>query len=168
MQKDKGSKHIKKELIPEIDRTRIDSDLVKIINILSKENLDEELYKAQVLPFEIEKKINFNNLSEVKENIQDYAVYSNKLNKKYTEFDKLGINKSRAILNSLRALYIKGQNTYSNPVELFYKIIDITVNKIQKELPDNSISLEELNLYVQIIVVDAFMKCKIFKNPEEN
>lgn len=159
---------IKKELIPEIDKTRIDSDLVKIINILSKENLDEELYKAQVLPFEIEKKINFNNLSEVKENIQDYAVYSNKLNKKYTEFDKLGINKSRAILNSLRALYIKGQNTYSNPVELFYKIIDITVNKIQKELPDNSISLEELNLYVQIIVVDAFMKCKIFKNPEEN
>lgn len=159
---------IKEELIPEIDRTRIDSDLVKIINILSKENLDEELYKAQVLPFEIEKKINFNNLSEVKENIQDYAVYSNKLNEKYTEFDKLGINKSRAILNSLRALYIKGQNTYSNPVELFYKIIDISVNKIQKELPDNSISLEELNLYVQIIVADAFMKCKIFKNPEEN
>lgn len=159
---------IKEELIPEIDKTRIDSDLVKIINILSKENLDEELYKAQVLPFEIEKKINFNNLSEVKENIQDYAVYSNKLNEKYTEFDKLGINKSRAILNSLRALYIKGQNTYSNPVELFYKIIDISVNKIQKELPDNSISLEELNLYVQIIVVDAFMKCKIFKNPEEN
>ena len=159
---------IKKELIPEIDKTRIDSDLVKIINILSKENLDEELYKAQVLPFEIEKKINFNNLSEIKENIQDYAVYSNKLNEKYTEFDKFGINKSRAILNSLRALYIKDKNTYSNPAELFYQIIHITVNKIQKELPDNSISLEELNLYVQIIVVDAFMKCKIFKNPEEN
>lgn len=159
---------IRKELKSDIDLKKIDSDLVKLINILSKEKLDETLYPVTILPFEIQKKIDFNGLEGIKAIIKENAIYSKKLNEKYEEFDKLGINKSRAILNVIKSTYQKNENQFNNPIELFNKIIELLVEKIQSELKEDiSISLEELELYVQIIVVDAFMKCKIFKNPEE-
>lgn len=159
---------VRKELKSDIDLKKIDSDLVKLINILSQENLGEILYPVTVLPFEIQKKIDFNDLGTIKTIIEENAIYSKKLNEKYEEFDKLGINKSRAILNVIKSTYQKNENHFNNPIELFNKIIELLVEKIQSEMKeDNSISQEELELYVPIIVVDAFMKCKIFKNPEE-
>lgn len=159
---------IRKELKLDIDLKKIDSDLVKLINILSKENLDENLYPVTRLPFKIQKKIDFNGLGSIKAIIKENAIYSRKLDEKYEEFDKLGINKSRAILNVIKSIYQKLENQFNNPIELFNKITESLVGKIQSEMKeDNSISIEELELYVQIIVVDAFIKCKIFKNPEE-
>lgn len=159
---------IRNELKPELDSKKIDSDLVKLINILSQEDLDETLYPSTFLPFEIQKKIDFNGLESIKTIIKENAIYSKKLNEKYEEFDKLGVNKSRAILNVMKSIYQKFENRFNDSVELFNKIIELVVEKIQFEMKeDTSISLEELELYVKIIVVDAFMKCKIFKNPKE-
>lgn len=159
---------IRKELKSDIDLKKIDSDLVKLINILSRENLDETLYPVTVLPFEIQKKIDFNGLGAIKTIIKENAIFSKKLNDKYEEFDRLGVNKSHAILNVMRTTYQKLVVQYEDTTELFYKIIETIVEKIKSEMSeDNSLSQEETELYVQIIVVDAFMKCKIFKNPEE-
>ena len=78
------------------------------------------------------------------------------------------MNKSHAILNVMRSTYQKLVVQHEDTTELFYKIIETIVDRIKSEMSeDNSLSQEELELYVQIIVVDAFMKCKIFKNPEE-
>ena len=53
-------------------------------------------------------------------------------------------------------------------MQLFYKIIEVTIDKVKSDLDEQTlISIEELELYIPIIVVDAFIKCKIFKNPEE-
>lgn len=159
---------IRKELKSDIDLKKIDSDLVKLINILSRENLDETLYPVTVLPFEIQKKIDFNGLGAIKTIIKENAIFSKKLNDKYEEFDRLGVNKSHAILNVMRSTYQKLVVQHEDTTELFYKIIETIVERIKSEMSeDNSLSQEELELYVQIIVVDAFMKCKIFKNPEE-
>ena len=147
---------------------KIDSDLVKLINILSRENLDETLYPVTALPFEIQEKIDFNGLGAIKTIIKENALFSKKLNDKYEEFDRLGVNKSHAILNVMRSTYQKLVVQHEDTTELFYKIIETIVDRIKSEMSeDNSLSQEELELYVQIIVVDAFMKCKIFKNPEE-
>ena len=130
--------------------------------------MDEALYPATILPFEIQKKIDFNGLGNIKTTISDNAIYSQKLNEKYDEFDRLGVNKSRAILNIMKSTYLKLENQFANSVEVFNKITEILIKKIESEMDeDTSISKEELELYVQIIVVDGFMKCKIFKNPEE-
>ena len=68
----------------------------------------------------------------------------------------------------MRSTYQKLVVQHEDTTELFYKIIETIVDRIKSEMSeDNSLSQEELELYVQIIVVDAFMKCKIFKNPEE-
>lgn len=159
---------VRKELKSDIDLKKIDSDLVKLINILSRENLDETLYPVIALPFEIQEKIDFNGLGAIKTIIKENALFSKKLNDKYEEFDRLGVNKSHAILNVMRSTYQKLVVQHEDTTELFYKIIETIVDRIKSEMSeDNSLSQEELELYVQIIVVDAFMKCKIFKNPEE-
>lgn len=159
---------VRKELKSDIDLKKIDSDLVKLINILSRENLDETLYPVTTLPFEIQEKIDFNGLGAIKTIIKENALFSKKLNDKYEEFDRLGVNKSHAILNVMRSTYQKLVVQHEDTTELFYKIIETIVDRIKSEMSeDNSLSQEELELYVQIIVVDAFMKCKIFKNPEE-
>ena len=159
---------VRKELKSDIDLKKIDSDLVKLINILSRENLDETLYPVIALPFKIQEKIDFNGLDAIKTIIKENALFSKKLNDKYEEFDRLGVNKSHAILNVMRSTYQKLVVQHEDTTELFYKIIETIVDRIKSEMSeDNSLSQEELELYVQIIVVDAFMKCKIFKNPEE-
>ncbi|MEE0998503.1 MAG: ABC-three component system protein [Treponemataceae bacterium] len=157
-----------KELKPDIDLKKVDSDLVKLINILSQEDLDESLDIPSTVPFEIQKKIDFNGLGKIKKLILDNAIYSKKLNEKYEEFDKQGVNKSRAILNVLKTTYQKFEQQYDDSLQLFDKIIEVIIDKVKSEIDgQHLISIEELELYIPIIVVDAFMKCKIFKNPEE-
>ena len=159
---------VRKELKSDIDLKKIDSDLVKLINIISQENLDESSYRPTTFPFEIQKKIDFNGLGKIKKLILENAIYSKKLNEKYEEFDKQGVNKSRAILNVLKMTYHKLEQQYDDTLQLFYKIIEVTIDKVKSDLDEQTlISIEELELYIPIIVVDAFIKCKIFKNPEE-
>ena len=159
---------VRKELKSDIDLKKIDSDLVKLINIISQENLYESSYRPTTSPFEIQKKIDFNGLGKIKKLILENAIYSKKLNEKYEEFDKQGVNKSRAILNVLKMTYHKLEQQYDDTLQLFYKIIEVTIDKVKSDLDEQTlISIEELELYIPIIVVDAFIKCKIFKNPEE-
>ena len=157
-----------KELKPDIDLKKVDSDLVKLINILSQEDLDESLDIPSTVPFEIQKKIDFNGLGKIKKLILNNAIYSKKLNEKYEEFDKQGVNKSRAISNVLKRIYLKLEQQHDDSLQLFDKVIEVTIDKVKSEIDgQNLISIEELELYIPIIVVDAFMKCRIFKNPEE-
>ncbi|WP_242568716.1 ABC-three component system protein [Clostridium botulinum] len=100
--------------------------------------------------------------------INDYKIYYNHLEKKYNEFDKQGVNKSFSVLQAIRTQYMKLciKNNYDNNDMLFLNIIE-NVRKIILE-SDNYINIpfEELEMCVCIIVVDAFIRCKIFKNPE--
>jgi hypothetical protein len=50
--------------------------------------------------------------------------------------------------------------------QLFQKIISLVVERIEQSSNYTPIPKEELVMCVEIIVVDAFMRCKIFKNPE--
>ena len=116
--------------------------------------------------FEIEEKIEFNNLKEVKDTIQDYAIYSAKLNNIYEEFDKEGINASLSILAEIKDKYVKCKNKYKNsPVEIFEGIFLEVKQFVINSKNYQKIQEEELNYCIRIIIVDAFLKCKIFENP---
>jgi hypothetical protein len=57
---------------------------------LSKEDLSVEANNELNLnSFEIEKKIEFNNLIESKEKIEEYKIYNARLTNKYEECDKI-------------------------------------------------------------------------------
>lgn len=157
---------IKEELGNEVDLVKVDTNLAAIINILAKENLVNIPNSPQINHFEINRKIEFNNLQNAKGTIDLYKVYYSKLDEKYIEFDKLGTNRSLSVFSVLSNQYIKLQNEKQDDIDIFYSVINNVIEIIQKSKNYVEIPYEELEMCVCIIVVDAFIRCKIFKNPE--
>lgn len=157
---------IKEELGNEVDLVKVDTNLAAIINILSKESLVNITNSPQINHFEINRKIEFNNLQNAKGTIDLYKVYYSKLDEKYIEFDKLGMNRSLSVFSVLSNQYIKLQNEKQDDIDIFYSVINNVIEIIQKSKNYIEIPYEELEMCVCIIVVDAFIRCKIFKNPE--
>jgi hypothetical protein len=157
---------IKEELGNEVDLVKVDTNLAAIINILAKENLVNIPNSSQINHFEINRKIEFNNLQNAKGTIDLYKVYYSKLDEKYIEFDKLGTNRSLSVFSVLSNQYIKLQNEKQDDIDIFYSVINNVIEIIQKSKNYVEIPYEELEMCVCIIVVDAFIRCKIFKNPE--
>lgn len=157
---------IKEVLGNEVDLVKVDTNLAAIINILAKENLVNIPNSPQINHFEINRKIEFNNLQNAKGTIDLYKVYYSKLDEKYTEFDKLGANRSFSVFSVLSNQYIKLQNEKQDDIDIFYSVINNVIEIIQKSKNYVEIPYEELEMCVCIIVVDAFIRCKIFKNPE--
>jgi len=159
---------VKKELGSEIDIVRLDSDLALIIGILSEEDLSNLNTIENINSLEIVRKIDFNNLKSSRLIIDDFKIYYNKIDKKYKEFDKLGVNKSLAVLYSIRKHYIAAisDNKCTNNDILFLDIIQKVRSQILESKNYTDIPFEELDFCVSILVVDAFIRCKIFENPE--
>jgi hypothetical protein len=155
---------IKKELGQEMDIEKLDSNLASIINILSQENLDRDDQSITINSFEIDRKISFNNLNTARDIINDYNVYHNRLDKIYSAFDVSGVNKSNSVLSTIRREYIKNSE-FKKDDELFYLIINNIQEKIMQSANFIKIPMDELELCVNILIVDAFIRCKIFKNP---
>lgn len=159
-------KFIKKELGRDVDVVKLDSNLARIIDILSKENWDIGKQPIDVNSFEIERKISFNNLITAKYIITDYSAHYMRVDKIYAEFDTQGVNKSSSVLATIRSIYVKNLAAKSDD-ELFFHVIDSVQQKIINSTNYVQIPIDELELCVNILVVDTFIRCKIFKNPEK-
>ncbi len=157
---------IQKELGNEIDIVKVDSNLATILNILASENLAHNIESPEINTFEIEKKINFNDLESVNDTIDEYKVYYHKLDEKYSEFDKQGANKSLSVFRVIKSQYTKLLPECKSSHDLFFAIIDGVIGIIINSKNYKEIPYEELEMCVHILVVDAFVRCKIFKNPE--
>ena len=155
---------VKKELGEEFGTERLETNLAEIVNILSNEDLSYEQQSLQVAPFEVDRKISFNNLDSLGSLIQGYAVHYARLDGIYTEFDLRGVNKSNSIFAAINAEYLKCQASEAG-AGLFFSIIRNIVEKIRNSSNFNRIRLDELELATTILVVDAFIRCKVFKNP---
>lgn len=157
---------IKKELIPEVDVIKLETNLASIINILSKEDWDEQDQSSEINYFEIERKITYNKLDAARSIIDDYVLHFARINKIYKEFDLQGNNKSRSVLFNIRQEYIKNRSITDGD-QLFFNIIQKVIEKILNSSNYIEIPFDELELSVNILVVDAFTRCKIFENPNE-
>lgn len=156
---------IKQELGSDINLRKIDTNLATVINILSKEDWDRkdgELYQVQ--PFEIDRKIDFNKLDTLSPVIQDYGLHHSRVNKIYDDFNKQGINKSSSVLYFIQSCYLKKKNLPSN--DLFFSIIESVKDKVQQSSNYIEMPCDELELCINILVVDSFVRCKIFENPD--
>jgi hypothetical protein len=157
-------KLIKSELGKDTDVLILESNLSSVINILSKENLASINPNVNINTFEIERKIDFNNLNTSKEIINDYKLYHHMVDKIYSEFDKLGCNKSISVLNIIKGEYINHSSKLFGD-ELFNLVISNISERILQSSNFEKIPQEEMEMCVGILVVDAFIRCKIFKNP---
>ncbi|WP_378184154.1 ABC-three component system protein [Aquimarina sp. SS2-1] len=157
---------IRNELGGEIDVVKLDSNLATIINILSLEKWDDSHFDDNSNSFEIERKIQFNELDEAKEVIEEFCIYYKKVDEKYTEFDLLGANKSNSVLNSIKKEYRKLKKI-DNKDDIFFNTIENIKNKVLISNNLNNIPIDEIELCIDILVVDAFIRCKIFENPKD-
>lgn len=158
---------LKKELKSEPDPDKIESNLTTIIKILSKVDWSQKPSKPETIPYDIPAKISFNQLDKAKDIIEDYKIHYCRINKIYSDFDKQGVNKSLSILDGIRTEYI-AIGSVSSPDQCFFSIIKKVAEKIRASANYTPIPDEELLLCVKILVVDAFIRCKIFKNPLGN
>ncbi len=157
---------IKKELgDTEVDFLHLKSNLAIIIGILSKENLATS--HSNKIPFDIEKKIAHNDLQIMADDIRYYASYYWTLQGAYTDFDKAGQNKSISVLQHIRRLYIQNLVKFKEDDgdTVFLRIVEDTKNEVLKSANYNPIPVEELGHCISIVIVHAFIECKIFENP---
>ena len=159
-------KLIRRELGKETDVLRLESNLSSVINILSKENLSSVDLNVNINSFEIDRKIDFNSLDKSKEIINDYKYSHHIVDKIYSEFDKFGCNKSISVLNTIKGEYISHSSELTSD-ELFNLVISNISKRILQSSNFEKIPQEELEMCVGILVVDAFIRCKIFKNPND-
>jgi len=150
------------------DSISFNSDLATIINILAEVKLDSDEPLGNINMYEIDKKIAFNKLDIASMIINDYKIFYNQIEKKYREFDRMGLNKSMLILQLLRRMYIDAllNNKYNNSDLLFVGLIDEVKEIVKNSRNYSEISKETLEVCASMLAVDAFMRCKIFKNPE--
>ncbi|BDR65327.1 ABC-three component system protein [Clostridium tetani] len=158
---------VRKELGQEPDIVKVDSNLATIINILAEEDFSDIDSSINHNKFNIDKKIAYNNLETVRDIIYDYKIFYSKIDEKYKEFDKQGKNKSFSVFQTIRREYTKliTNATYTED-QIFLKIMDKLMILIQNSKNYLQIPYEELEMCVGMVVVDAFIRCKIFKNPE--
>jgi hypothetical protein len=155
---------LKKELKNEPDPEKIETNLAAIIKILSKEDWSQEVLGFETMPYDLEDKISYNQLDKAKDFIDDYKIHYHRIDKIYSDFNKQGVNKSISILNGIRSEY-NALDTESTADYCFLSIIKRVIQRVEASANYTPIPFEELELCVQILVVDAFIRCKIFKNP---
>ncbi|HDO1321411.1 ABC-three component system protein [Aeromonas veronii] len=155
---------LKNELQEEPDNILLETNIAAIINTLAKEDFSNIECTDFPQPFNVNDKIIFNNLNAAEYIIEDYKIHHAKVSRIYSEFNEMGKNISISILSSFRTSFIKLSKEYTGD-DLFFKIIESAVDTVRKSANFTQIPLEELELCVSILAVDAFIRCKIFRDP---
>jgi hypothetical protein len=153
------------ELSPQSSGPLVETNLATIIGILAKEDLSGKPGSNKAIPFNLDDKLIFNNLKAAVAVIEEYKIHHGRIDRIYSEFDVAGKNKSKSVLDSFRSSYVRLSSNYSAD-ELFFQVVDQAIRAVQQSANYIPIPLEELELYVNVIAVDAFIRCRIFKNPE--
>lgn len=97
--------------------------------------------------------------------IEDYSLHYSRVDKIYSEFDALGSNKSNSVLSTIRQDYAQLKGNLSDD-ELFFAVVSKVKQKVLNSSNYTSIPVDELDQCINILVVDTFIRCKIFENPE--
>lgn len=121
-------------------------------------------------------KIKYNSLKRNVSLIHEYKVYSEKINSLYDEIELQGSIKKEKLLENIKQIYIGVKGKYvldsNNPIEIIRQnsdnIIDGVYDKLYSEMEGTSLWNEDIILGIRLIMVDAFMRCKILEEPPKN
>ena len=155
---------IKKELCFESDELKLETGLAYIINELSKINLRNNEVFFDTTSFDVNNKIVKNNLSIFKDIIEQYDIYFSTVQKIYNDFDSIGNNKSFAVLQTINKEYLQLKTKFSGD-SLYNAIAENLKDKLSLSANLKQFYDEDLDLYIDIVLVDAFIRCKIFEKP---
>ena len=156
---------LKKEMPSRDTEAPSDSNLTALIKILANEDLRAQHQTDAPIPFNVDNKITFNNLSAAAQIIDDHKIYYHKVDKLYSTFDQAGKNKSISVLSAFNRAYLKLSKNFKDD-ELFFEIVQHMIDVVKSSGNYVSMTLEELELCVNILAANAFIRCRIFNNPK--
>lgn len=163
------------------ESAKITSNFSDIINILGKQlEVSDEVLQGPHNAFPIENKIRHNNLVSYKAVISELKMFVGKLTAIYDEFDKQSsLKKSNTLINiKLHYIHVREQFKKSNPdkseIEVIREnadsIFSVVEGRLFQEIK-HSANIQEsqdtINISLAIIMIDAFMRCKILEEPED-
>lgn len=145
----------------------------QIIDAISKGNLMNANTTNDVIPYDISGKIEYNGLKRNKYVVDEYyKLYTIGLHNLYDELEKFGTIKKSVVLNRIQHFYLeaKGKYTDGSITDIRMKsdnIFDDVVDNVCKLVTDSHLDESEIFLAVQIVVVDAFVDCKVLEKPKK-
>ncbi len=124
--------------------------------------------------FDIEAKISHNDIKRNRSLIDSYRVYYAKINSIYDELEKQGSFKKEKLLRNIKNIYLKARGGYvvnsADPISIIRLNADNIIENIEDELfnlinKNRDQNKEDIAFEISIIMVDAFMRCKILEEP---
>jgi len=155
-------------------RIRNPTYLKTAINALSDIDFPEEINEKEKKPFEIGKKISYNSIKRNKSLIERYKAYYYILNNLYSELEEQGSFKKVKLLRNIENIYLKVKGKYVNGEGDEMKIIrenaDNIFEDVQKKICETLKEevVENIMFEIDLIMVDAFMRCKILEEPPKD
>ena len=146
------------------ERLMEESNMAAVINIISKENFGSISPPVMTIDFNVDEKVAFNKLEAAAGVIEDYKIYHHVVDRIYADFDNHASNKSKSVLDTFRSIYHQLAVQFSGD-DLFFRIVEEVIKRVRDGANYSLIPIEELQLCVNVLAVDAFIRCKIFKNP---
>lgn len=155
--------------------TLLSSLIKKLCNVFDENPSNSDII---ILPYTPEEKIAYNNVIQYKYIIMDNSKYYTICNSILDTLDNHNIGCKSKILKSIKLKYdeIVGEllldNSQAEKIELIRKNADNIINKmkdflrIRLEQGDEMLTQEDIDCGLAIIVVYAFLECKILENPK--
>lgn len=153
-----------KEIAPTGSTVITETDLAVVVKALAS-NVTDWKNHPRPIEFDVDKKITFNYLEKKSRLINDYKLYIGKLNAVYKEFLDSGIDYSFIILQNLSDSYSQHKDKFEGD-ELFDAIVEDARVMAAKSSSAAGIHLDRMNICIFVIVTDAFIRCRIFEDPE--
>lgn len=159
------SDFVKSELGNDVFAATLESDLAKVILMLSKIDISEFEGIRVENDAQVQEKISYNSLSTSIDIIKEYNIWQTAVRRVYSTFDAEGMNKSFFVLQKIRSFYLT-EKTNKHGDTLFDAVRNDVKNEIIKHPASRELSFESVDICSDILVVDAFIRCKIFENPK--
>ncbi len=105
--------------------------------------------------------------------MKNTAFIKVKLNNDYEEIENQGSTKKAFLLQNIKTLYLKEKGKYKDISEIRANA-DLIFENIRNEIWEilegssnlnSELPIETLNIAILIVMVDAFMRCKILEEP---
>jgi hypothetical protein len=150
--------------------------LSMVITAISEIEIDpeENAFSPNMEAFKIEAKIKHNDIKRNKALIDEYKVFYKKVNSLYQTLEEQGSFKKENLLRNIRRMYLQIKGKYvgndPNPMRIIRDNADNIIEDVQDKLlvmaekKTNGCS-EDIAFGVTLIMIDAFMRCKILEEP---
>jgi len=114
--------------------------------------------------FDIKAKIEYNQIRRNRSIIEEYKAFYTKVNSIYGELENQGSFKKEKLLRNVRHIYLKNKDDSNNySADEIYENIESELYDRVKD--DGDFYQEDIIWGISIIMVDAFMRCKIMEKP---